>query len=271
MTYTSGQGFSSLASLDTQLITFVAPVTNAAGATLNVDSLGAIPICVDAAGTPIPAGVLVGGTPYMVTFYNSVSQFRLWNLFANPFNIPLGAGMDFWLPSTPNSNFVFPTGQAINRTTYAALFALMGTTYGAGDGSTTFNLPNKVERVSVMKSGSPGLLTPTYFGGNSSVLGAIGGAESHTLTTAELAAHTHANSLSDPGHTHDLANSRVITAGNGGAVFVGIQLNNGYVPGDIPTISKTTGVTLTNSSAGLGSAHAIVQPTIVCNYIMRII
>ena len=47
----------------------------------------------------------------------------------------------------PNSSFVFPVGQAISRTTYSALFAIMGTTHGSGDGSTTFNLPDKRGRV----------------------------------------------------------------------------------------------------------------------------
>ncbi|HEY7845769.1 MAG TPA: phage terminase large subunit, partial [Bradyrhizobium sp.] len=66
----------------------------------------------------------------------------------NPYNIPLGAGLDYWGSTTPNSSFAFPSGQAISRTTYVALFALVGTTYGAGDGSTTFNLPDKRGRVS---------------------------------------------------------------------------------------------------------------------------
>jgi microcystin-dependent protein len=269
LTYTSGQGFSSLASMDSQLITFVAPLTNAAGATLNVDSLGAIPICVDSAGTPIPAGVLVGGTPYMVTYYNSISQFRLWNLFANPYNIPLGAGMDYWLPTTPNSSFVFPAGQAISRTTYAALYALMGNTYGAGDGSATFNLPDKTGRVSAMKEAGASRLTSTYFGSNSTVLGAVGGAESHALTTAELAAHSHANSLNDPGHIHGTH----IPVVGGGTTFPTTASGSasGTTNGGPATDSATTGMTITNASTGSGSPHAIVQPTIVCNYIMRII
>jgi microcystin-dependent protein len=59
--------------------------------------------------------------------------------------------LDYWGTTTPNSSFAFPTGQAISRTTYAALFALIGATYGVGDGTTTFNLPDKTGRVSAMK------------------------------------------------------------------------------------------------------------------------
>jgi len=42
---------------------------------------------------------------------------------ANPYNVPLGAGMPYFLPAAPNSSFAFPSGQPISRTTYAALFA----------------------------------------------------------------------------------------------------------------------------------------------------
>jgi hypothetical protein len=43
----------------------------------------------------------------------------------NPYNAPLAAGMDYWAPTAPNSSFAFPVGQAISRTTYATLFALI--------------------------------------------------------------------------------------------------------------------------------------------------
>jgi microcystin-dependent protein len=274
LTYTSGQGFSSLALMDSQLITFVAPLTNAAGATLNVDSLGAIPICVDAAGTPIPAGVLVGGTPYMVTYYNSISQFRLWNLFANPYNIPLGAGMDYWLPTTPNSSFVFPAGQAISRATYAALYALMGNAYGAGDGSTTFNLPDKTGRVSAMKEASASRLTSTYFGGNSTVLGAAGGAESQTLTLAQTPTGITSTGTASVTTTSTFSDwirlgSAVLFGNNQGGAGGGISFNPSPTSANVGSSgSGSASVTSTNTS---GNAHPIVQPTIVCNYIMRII
>src|SRR5258708_23397161 len=65
----------------------------------------------------------------------------------NPYNIPLGSGLPFFLSTAPNSSFVFPFGQAISRTTYATLFALMSTTYGTGDSSTTFNIPDVRGRI----------------------------------------------------------------------------------------------------------------------------
>lgn len=64
--------------------------------------------------------------------------------------VPVGAGTDYWGTAAP-SGWIFADGSAISRTTYANLFTVMGTTHGAGDGSTTFNLPDKRARVSVMK------------------------------------------------------------------------------------------------------------------------
>ena len=88
-----------------------------------------------APNTELLAGTIIQGTPYVATYNNSDGAFYLQGFYGNPYNIPLGAGLDYWGPTTPNSSFVFPTGQAISRTTYAALFSLFGTTYGGGDGS----------------------------------------------------------------------------------------------------------------------------------------
>jgi microcystin-dependent protein len=180
----------------------------------------------------------------------------------------LGAGLDYWGSATPNSSFAFPTGQAISRTTYASLFSLIGTTYGTGDGSTTFNLPDKSGRVSAMKEASATRLTPTYFGGNSTNMGAIGGTESHLLTSAEIPAHSHPNTLTDPGHLHGaFANSN--DAANAG--LVGESGGIGYGSAG-STASAASGISINNANnTGGGNAHAIVQPTIICNYIIRII
>jgi VCBS repeat-containing protein len=57
-------------------------------------------------------------------------------------SIPIGGWIGWFLETTPSSKWLFPEGQAISRTTYAALFAKWGTNYGVGDGSTTFNMPD---------------------------------------------------------------------------------------------------------------------------------
>jgi microcystin-dependent protein len=148
--------------------------------------------------------------------------------------------------STAPTDWLLCYGQAISRTTYADLFAVVSTTYGAGDGSTTFNLPDLRGRVVAgeddMGGTSANRLTNQSGGVDGDVLGAAGGSETHTLTTAQLASHTHGqwNSVTNHG------------AFSGGATSAGTSATGG-----------TTG------SAGSGSAHNNVQPTIILNYIIK--
>jgi microcystin-dependent protein len=258
-TASSYQVFDTLAHLSGQTIAFTPHATNGATVTLNVDSLGAKPLRT-APGVELLAGTIIQGTPYVAIYNNSDGAFYLQGFFGNPYSVPLLGGIDFWDTIAPNSSFIFPAGQAISRTTYSAAFARWGTTYGAGDGSTTFNVPDKTERVSVMKAAAASHLTSTYFGGDSTALGAVGGGESHALTTAEMPAHNH--SITDPGHIHSVPNI-IIIGGGAAQASGGNQLQSGN------TSSATTGITINN--AGSGNAHRTVQPTIICNYIIRII
>jgi microcystin-dependent protein len=272
-TVSSYEAFDTLARLGGQIIAFTPHVTNGDTVTLNVDSLGPKPLR-SAPVTELPAGTLIQGTPYLALYNNSDAAFYLHGFYGSPYNVPLGAGMDYWGPTTPNSAFAFPAGQAISRATYASLFALIGTTFGGGNGSTTFNLPDKRGRVSAAPDnmgGSAASRLTDLVSGFGDALGEAGGAQTHTLQTTEIPSHTHVNTLNDPGHNHSFSNNPTI---------VGRQTANGQtggpasVPSDsnIITInSNTTGISINNVAAGGGGAHANVQPTIVCNYIMRII
>jgi microcystin-dependent protein len=270
-TVTSYSVFDTLAHLNGQTIAFTPHTTNGATVTLNVDGLGAKPLR-SAPNTELLAGTLIQGTPYCALYSNADGAFYLDGFYGNPYNIPLGGMLPFIGATAPNSSFVSPFGQAISRTTYSALFALVSTTYGAGDGSTTFNIPDLRSRVVAGKDDMGGSgsfrLTTGNFGGNPQVLGAVGGAETHTLTTAELPAHSHANTLTDPGHAHltDRSNGQSPSVGTSALGY-----NNLVNPNNNSTNSATTGITINNVSAGSGNAHAIVQPTIICNYILRII
>jgi microcystin-dependent protein len=270
-TFGSFQVFDSFAHMNGAMIAFAPHATNGATVTINVDGLGAKPLRT-APGVELLAGTIVQGTPYAATYNNSTGEWILHGFYGNPYNVPLAAGFDFWGTTAPNSSFAFPAGQAISRTTYATLFAIMGTAYGNGDGSTTFNLPDKTGRVSAMKEASAARLTSGFFGGNSTAMGATGGAESHTLTMAEMPAHAHG--VTDNGHSHGVhvqnfaslsATSGPVTVpeSNSGTIFFG-----GTNPAG-STDTANAGISVNNN--GGGSPHGIVQPTIICNYILRII
>lgn len=270
-TVSSYSVYDSLAHMNGALLAFTPHVTNGATVTINVDGLGAKPLR-PSPNVELQSNVLIVGTPYMVTYNNSDAVWYLHGNVGSAAFVPLGAGMDFWGSTAPSSAFAFPAGQAISRTTYVTLFTLIGTTYGSGNGSTTFNLPDKTGRVSAMKEASNARLTSTYFGSDSTVLGAGGGLESHTLTTAELAAHSHG--ATDSGHQHasgpagsfKIATTAVnVPGGAGNAVLV----DGGVTINQLSTGFASASITVANS--GSGNPHAIVQPTIICNYILRVI
>lgn len=156
--------------------------------------------------------------------------------------VPAGVTLPFAGTVEP-TGWLLCYGQAVSRTTYADLFAALGTTYGTGDGSTTFNLPDLRGRVPGGKDNMGGSaasrLTSGGSGVNGATLGATGGAETHVLTTPQIPAHTHGGGAT------------VLFGGTAGATsYVG----NG---------SATTG------STGGGGAHNNTQPTIVLNYIIK--
>jgi len=96
-----------------------------------------------------------------------------------------------WSDSSVPSGFLECNGAAVSRTTYSALFAIIGETYGAGDGSTTFNVPDLQDNVPVGKSGTKNLAST---GGANTVTstGNISGSTANaTLSTAQLASHSH--------------------------------------------------------------------------------
>ena len=276
-TVASNQNFSALTELDGMVVAFTPHATNDAAPTLSVDGLAAKPLRA-AHGADLQSNVLLAGTPYVALYSNGNNEFVLQGMTANPYGIPLAGGLDYWADVSPGSAYAFPTGQAISRTAYAALFALIGTKYGSGDGTTTFNLPDKTERVSVMKAAAASRLTSAYFGGDSTQLGATGGGQNVSMALANLIQHDHSVFLHDPGHTHGTN----ATPNSGVGAY-----NPGSVSptGNIATIySATTGITLWSDGAGVGTQNKVgktgsatptpmrtVQPTIVCNYIMRII
>lgn len=152
--------------------------------------------------------------------------------------------------STAPTGWALAYGQAVSRTTYADLYAIIGTTYGVGDGSTTFNLPDLRGRVPAGKDNMGGVaasrLTNSGTGNpgiDGSALGAVGGVDRHTITTAQMPAHT---------HTYD----KYAGSSAGSSPSSGSGQQAGFS-------------NIASGSVGTGDAHPNAQPTIVLNHIIK--
>ncbi|WP_315731683.1 MULTISPECIES: phage tail protein [unclassified Bradyrhizobium] len=275
-TVSSYQVFDTLTHLNGQMIAFTPHVTNAGTCTLNVDSLGAKPLR-SAPNADLLAGTIIQGTPYTATYNNTDGVFYLQGFYGNPYNIPLAASIEYWLPTTPNSSFTFLNGAPISRTTYSALFSLMGTTFGAGDGSTTFNIPDCRGRVVACPdvfggSGDPNRLTNGPLASVRNSIGGAGGEAAHTLTLGELP--TGISSSGSNSITVTSSQNIAATPGSIGSGFAGSSGNLAPVSASnwngITSLSANNNIGVTSSNTG-GGAHFNMQPTILANRIMRII
>ncbi|MEN6644311.1 MAG: tail fiber protein [Armatimonadia bacterium] len=162
---------------------------------------------------------------------------------------PAGAIIPYAGSAAP-TGWALCQGQAISRTTFATLFAVIGTTYGAGNGSTTFNVPDLRGRVVAGKDDMGGVaanrLTGTSGGVTGSTLGASGGTETHLLTVTEIPAHSHVI-------TYDRESPQ---GGSGDNAAWNLRATGGAYSG-------------TTTSVGGGAAHNNVQPTLIMNYIIK--
>ena len=166
-------------------------------------------------------------------------------------------------------------GQAVSRSSFAGLFAVIGTTYGTGDGSTTFNVPDMRGRTIAgldnMGGSAASRLTSTTITGGAETLGNNGGAQTHTLASGESGVPAHGHTASSgndsPDHTHGtyggtFSGSYPYTSGwnTAGAVRTSDGASNRH----------THSITVNNNTAAnAGSAHNNTQPTIVLNYIIK--
>lgn len=266
-TVTSYEVFDTLAHMANQMIAFTPHTTNGATVTLNVDGLGAKPLR-SAPSTDLLAGVLIQGTPYVATYNNSDAAWYLQNFYVSPYSMPLGASVDYWGSTAPNSAMALSYGQAISRTTYATLFTLISTTYGVGDGSTTFNLPDLRGRVVAGKDDMGGSaasrLTVTYFGTSAAALGAVGGGESSTLLTANLPAYTPAGSVSVTVTTANVLSGG--TSDNYTSV-AGAGTWNTPTRGSLAATGSFTGT----AQGGSSTPVRTVMPAIIANKLMRVL
>lgn len=169
-----------------------------------------------------------------------------WQIVATPDGTMVGEVKMHAGTSVPGG-WLACNGAAVSRTTYAALFAVIGTAYGAGDGSSTFNVPNMVDRMPI---GAGSLYANGATGGSKD---AASISHSHTfsgVTGGQSQSHTHG--VTDPGHVHTY-NTPGATQSNGGA------LGNADSYINVATSSSVTGITL--GSASQDHNHAVTGST----------
>jgi microcystin-dependent protein len=174
-----------------------------------------------------------------------------------------------WGVVSPPTGYLICNGAAVSRSTYAALFAVYGSTFGSGDGSTTFNLPDFRDRMPI-GAGS------TYS------LAATGGSATTTLSTANIPSHAHSFSATTAGmnsntsHNHNLLGSSYHYVADGGQNNGGASANP-FTPGSTTygdvtattSIDHTHNLSGTTGSIGSGTAATTISPYLGIYYIVK--
>ena len=152
--------------------------------------------------------------------------------------------------------WIMADGRAISRVNYADYFAQVSTTYGVGDNSTTFNIPNVKGKVPVGRDTGQAEFD---------VMGETGGFKTITLDTTQIPSHSHPNSLNGETWWPWV-----------GHVFGNYEQSMGYKPGwnafdGSSADAVTNHVGISNAAAGGGLAHNNLQPYIVLNFVIRVL
>jgi microcystin-dependent protein len=188
------------------------------------------------------------GTPTAATASAGTSTTQLaTTAFAVLAGPPVGCVI-MWPTASPPAGFLFCNNQEVSRATYAALFAVIGVVFGIGNGSTTFNLPNYMDRFPVGA-------------GNLYVSNSLGGFKDAILPTHT---HTATSTVTDPGHFHSIPPAGA--SGNGGNQAFGRD-----AAGSQATQNAFTGITVTtaNSVEGVSPTNGNLPPYIGVYFIIK--
>jgi microcystin-dependent protein len=252
---------------------FPAAITGAA--TINLG--GGATALVDAQGNAFSATNTVPSGASIVQYNTSLSKFQVLGLggidqvarnaaaaaqnAVDNFQGEFTGTIKMWPTATAPNGYLSCAGAAVSRATYAALFAVIGTTFGAGDGSTTFNLPNYVDRMPIGA-------------GTIAALAVTGGSKEATLVSHSHSVNDpgHSHGVYDPGHAHNSYGSGAFNGGGaGGALGIPGTGNGAY-----PTQPATTGIGIYSAgtgisiaSAGASAENANLPPYLGINFIIK--
>ena len=206
--------------------------------TLSASTLSVSNAATFAVGPTAPTATTGTNTTQLAT-----TAFVNTSIAANPSTV--SGSIVMWPTASAPTGYLLCDGTAVSRSTYSTLFTLFGTTFGTGDGSTTFNLPNYTNR---MPYGT--------------TIGSTGGS-----ADAIVVSHTHTatSTVTDPGHSHlgSVYNYYSASTGSGGYVS-GINQSTA-------TSTATTGITVatTNATAGVSGTNANLPPYLGINFIIK--
>lgn len=184
-------------------------------------------------------------------------------------SVPSGA-VFYTATLSPPAGYLEGDGSAVSRTSYPNLFSAVGTTYGSGDGSTTFNLPDCRAReiAGLDTNNSTGRMTGAYAGGlSAATLGDTGGEQAHLLTAAEIPSITSNGTTSAQGlNSTGPELTTGVGGGSGGDAFATSNGGSGTytVSGTIPALA----LNVTSNNTG-GQANNNLPPSIVMNCIIK--
>jgi microcystin-dependent protein len=212
----------------------------------------------------------IGGYPLQATVPSAVTPNLWWqstvdNNSSNPDTgganwtgvgyAPTGAIIAFGGAAAP-PGYLLCYGQAVSRTTYRALFAVIGTTYGVGDGSTTFNVPDLRGRTTYgpdAMGGTPANRITSAGGLFNAVLGASGGAQNQTLTQAQV----------------PVFNLGTLSLNQATELPNGVQMNGSFGAGANIQVNTSFTPTVTIPAFGGGTSHPILSPGQIASYIIK--
>lgn len=281
LTLTTNQGLSATPN-DGQMLSFRTAADNTASPTLRVDGGNNYPIITlsNAGGVPLPAGTLLGGSPYTVVFNAGSSNWLLRGFYGAPLTVPLGGMIVYTLPTVPNSNFIFPAGQCLSITTYAAYYVALGSPATGTGGCTGTQWKLAIDMRGRVPAGLDNLngsaanvLTSSATGCGTAMtsVGAVcsNGTESLTVLTANLPAYTPAGSVSVASVSTQIVTSSsgfasVVNTGGGQGAFAG---NSGQAASQQTSTGNLSGT----AQGGTSLPIPRTQPTIAVSYLLRVI